>query len=437
MLDTLALLCRVLGWYPFWLLLLSLCPPETMLPCMGILTGIALVTTFCSQMLRHMLHERKVLSFRLSIIWTVLSAAVCAALCALISGSTAIAVLLSALTVAGSHRKCDADTGDLFTVNSYAAFLTCTVIAAVMLAAAHQNTHISMTLGVIGGISAAYLLLRNQLMLRRFVNRRSSVETAVPAEIRRGNLMLVGGIILLLAVVFIFHTPLTHFLEWLHHSMIRLVTAIVQFFFRIIERFSGEAPAEAEEVLFEEEAGLPQAAGRSNPLWLLLWIPFITIAYIVWREFLSDWVYDLKMFILDFIAGLRKKDTHRRTRRIENGEYFDNETKLERERSAHSRRRLWRKALMQWKAMPESNAKFYAGYRLLLDAPCWQEGMLKDADTVREVRDKWAAYYKPEKLLDAVTADFHADRYAETGLPPEAIADLWTALTYIKSKQPR
>ena len=63
--------------------------------------------------------------------------------------------------------------------------------------------------------------------------------------------------------------------------------------------------------------------------------------------------------------------------------------------------------------------------------------MLKDADTVREVRDKWAAYYKPEKLLDAVTADFHADRYAETGLPPEAIADLWTALTYIKSKQPR
>ena len=39
---------------------------------------------------------------------------------------------------------------------------------------------------------------------------------------------------------------------------------------------------------------------------------------------------------------------------------------------------------------------------------------------------------QPQEALDAVTDDFHADRYAETGLPPDAIADLTKALQCIR-----
>ena len=59
--------------------------------------------------------------------------------------------------------------------------------------------------------------------------------------------------------------------------------------------------------------------------------------------------------------------------------------------------------------------------------------MLRQSDTVREIRDKWAEYFTPDSALDAVTADFHADRYAEQGLPEEAIRDLAAALERIRT----
>ena len=64
MLDTLALLCRVLGWYPFWLLLLSLAPPAAMLPAMGILRGGSLLSAFCGRMLWLRFPYKKQLAFR-------------------------------------------------------------------------------------------------------------------------------------------------------------------------------------------------------------------------------------------------------------------------------------------------------------------------------------------------------------------------------------
>ena len=434
MLTVMALLCRALGFYPLWLLLLSLCPADAMLPAMGILLGTAFVTGVCARLLRQRLYARKRLSFWLSGLWTVLSAAICAGGVMLLTHSPVISTVTAAVTVIGTHRKADADPADLFTVNGDVAFLTCAVIATVMLAAAYQDTHLTMTLGVIGTVEALYLLLRNQLMLHRFVNRRSSTETAVPAEIRRGNLTLVIGLIVLLAVIFVFHTPLVHFLEWLHQSLIRLVYAVGRFLYHIAERLSGAAPEEAEEILIGEEAELPQTAGKSNPLWMLLWIPFIAVAWVIWREFLSDWVYDIKMFLIDLAARLRKSDPDAQViRRTAAGEYYDTETTLRRTENERSRKRAWRRELRRWHARPDGSEKFYAGYRLLLEAPCWESGMLRQSDTVREIRDKWAEYFTPDSALDAVTSDFHADRYAEQGLPEEAIRDLAAALERIRT----
>lgn len=434
MLTAIEMICRVLSFYPLWLLLLSLCPPDAMRPAMGILFAAGLVTAFGSRLLRQKLRHRKRLAFWLSALWMAVSAALCAYLCLMPADSLAISILLAAVTVIFTHRKADADNGELFGINAYVAFLTCSVIASVMLWAAHQDLHLSLTLSVTGGVSAMYLLLRNQLMLQRLVNRRSAAETAVPAEIRRANLMLVFGIIALLAVVFIFHTPLVHFLEWLHQSMIKLVYAVGRFFYHLVDRFSGEVPEDAQELFIEEEAEMPPLPQKSNPLWLLLWIPFIAVAYIIWREFLSDWVYDIKMFLIDLSARLRKRDSENgAVRRTETEEYYDTETTLRREKKDRSRRRTWLRALRQWQGMPENSEKFYAGYRLLLAAPDWQAGLLQKSDTVREIREKWAAFYSPEHALDAVTEDFHSDRYAERGLPQEAIRDLENALMQVRS----
>ena len=434
MLTLLSMLCRSLFWFPLWQLLLSLRNPQLLLPAMSILLGGSLLSSCVTRYLRMRLYPHPKRAAWLSFLIMSACAALCAAGCALLHIEPAVCILLSACTFLGTHRKNDAAPEKLFTVNSYAVFVSAAVIVSLMLYAAHLPADTSLTLAVVGTVSALFFLQRNQYMLRRYINRRTNTETNVPQEIRRGNLILVGGIILLLAGVFLFREPLLHLLAQIQKLMIRVVSGILHLLHRAVLFFSGNdvpLPEEAEEIA--EETEMFPVTGKTNPLWYLLWIPFIMVTWIMWREFLSDWVYDIRILLQDLIAKLRHTDPEgRAVRRTETDEYYDNEMTVSREARSRKRQRAWRRALRQWQAMPESSEKFYAGYRLLLDAPCWQADLLHPSDTVREIREKWAAYYTPQEALDAVTDDFHADRYAETGLPPDAIADLTKALQCIR-----
>ena len=179
---------------------------------------------------------------------------------------------------------------------------------------------------------------------------------------------------------------------------------------------------------------MPPLEGEFNPFWLLLWIPVILVAVVIWRNLLSDWVYVLRSMIARLIAFLRGDFRRSDTKRHKSapGEFFDTETILRRPLTAREEKRRWRKMLRAWKAMPDSREKFYAGYQLLLTAPAWETGELRDSDTVREIRGKWLAHHTPQDALDAVTAAYHTDRYAERGLPERAIPELAAALEQLR-----
>ena len=51
MLTVIPIFCRCLGWFPVWLLLLSLAPPAAMLPAMGILLGGSLLGAFIGELI--------------------------------------------------------------------------------------------------------------------------------------------------------------------------------------------------------------------------------------------------------------------------------------------------------------------------------------------------------------------------------------------------
>lgn len=433
MLTFIALICRALGWYPLWLLLFTLDGRGDMFPAMGVLFGVSLVSAGCLRILLLRLYAHKRLAFLLSLLQTFLAAAAAAAGCRLLGCGMFISILAAAVTVISTHCRLRGETDTLFPVNAFAAFLSGVAVSTAMLRIAHQTTYIMQTIAVAGFVAALFFLLRNQLMLRRFVNRRSSTATDVPQEIRRSNLLMVGGIIALLAVVFIFHEPLVRLLLQIQNALIRLLFALAGFILHLVERLKGDPPSEILEET-AEDVTRRLASGSHSPLWLLLWIPYIAVAVFIWREFLSDWVYDIRMLLQDLRARLRKQDkAAAQIRRTEREEYYDTETKLKRENKSSRLKKEWRRALRRWQSMPDGSEKFYKGYRLLLDAPCWTENLLLDSDTVREVREKWAAYYTPQDALDAVTADFHADRYAEKGLPAEAIRDLTAALVCIRN----
>lgn len=436
MLTVLSMLCRCLGWYPVWLLLLSMNAdtnaPAVMLPCMGLLFGGSLLSSGCSRSLRLRLISRKKTAFRLAVILVILSVLFCAAGCMLLGIHPVLSVLLSGITVIGANRKNDSEPDQLFNVNAYAAFLSGTVISSVMLSIADLPAQRDLTLCTVGAVSAIFFILRNQFMLRRFVRRRSGGNSEVPQEIRRSNLYLVLSIIILLTVLFAFHEPLIAVLKQIQEWMIAAVTGFFRLLNRIITALSGNTPpAEAaEDILTEEPEMLP--TGKTSPLWLLLWIPFIAVAYYVWRMFLSDWVYDFRIFLRRLAEKLLGNTQESNAVRSADDAYYDNESTVQREESSRHRQRAWRKALRKWNTLPDDRDKFYKGYRLLLDAPCWAPHPLKPADTVLEIRKKWAAYYQPSDALNAVTADFHSDRYAENNLPPDAISDIAAALACIR-----
>ena len=432
MLTVLSMLCRCLGWYPVWLILLSMNESAAMLPIMGFLLAFSLLSSGCIRLLRLRLISRKALEFRLTLLLTAVSAVLCAVGLRMLGVGLVLSILLSGITVIGTNRKNNAAPQQLFTANAYAAFLSGIVITSIMLMIADLPAHTTLTLCVVGIVSAIFFILRNQFMLRRFVSRRGGDITDIPQDIRRGNLYLVLGIILLLTVIFAFHEPLIAILKQIQEWMIKLVTECVRLIKRLIIALSGDVPNGQAEDISAERPEMPPA-GNTNPLWLLIWIPVLAASYYMWRVFISEWIYDIRMLIRRIAEKLRKNDPENDTvRAAENGTYYDTESTVLHEESSRRKRRTWRKALRKWKKLPDVPEKFYQGYRLLLDAPCWQPDSVKNADTVREIRDKWAAYFLPPDALDAVTADFHSDRYAENGLPPDAFRDITKALACVR-----
>ena len=74
----------------------------------------------------------------------------------------------------------------------------------------------------------------------------------------------------------------------------------------------------------------------------------------------------------------------------------------------------------------------YDGYLLLTEAPAWADTKLKASDTVREIQQKWADTHSPADALDAVTAAYHTDRYAEKDLPADAVSKLTDTLRQLR-----
>lgn len=430
LLTAAALFCRCAAWYPLWLLLLSL-HAGGVLPSMGVLLLCALTAGICVRTFR--LHFRKS-SLRAGLLSGAVTAIAAAASVLLVwrfSGGLIAACITAALTILCTLRGVTAEPEDLFPLNAYAAFLSGAVIVSAMLSIAHLPAHSELTFCAVGVISALYFLLRNQFMLLRFVNRRSNTETDVPKAIRRSNLMLVLGVILLTAAVWVFRAPMLRAMQMMQDAARRCAGILLDLLTRLIAALGGNAP---ESVPPEPDSAAPEPPvyGRSNPLWLLLWIPVLAAAWYVWRMLLSDLVYDIRFRMAQFLRRLRRQEEDEADALPrENAEYYDTETVLRPEQAPRQRRSLWKRELRRWQKLPDSAEKFYAGYRLLLRAPCWEQDELCDSDTVREIRAKWTQQHTPQTALDAVTDAFHADRYAEQRLPADAITELTKALKCI------
>ncbi|MBR3418338.1 MAG: hypothetical protein IKG82_06570 [Oscillospiraceae bacterium] len=447
LLTAAAILCRSFAWFPLCILLPSLRAEDgqnRMLA--GLMEEIrmtihsdaqillpALLICFLSfavQMTAHTAGERFRISPRkaFAIKLTAALPAVVLSIFAVyrISGSLFNAVVLTAAAILLPLHGIDNPPEKLFAQPHYVAFLTAVILSALTLHLSDLPMHTGWLFAVTAVISALFLLLLNQFMLLRLVNRRSNAETPVPSEIRRSNLVMVIGMLLLMTAILVFRKPLTAVLIWMRDTA---ATAFWKLMLMIIRKQGGAAE-------IEEEADIlpPPAEGEASPLWVLVWIPIIFVMWIVWRNLLSDWVYEIHELLRRLLAFLRGETRRNggRKRPAESEEYYDTETTARRPLTKKQMKRRWRQQLRAWRSQPDSREKFYAGYQLLLTAPAWETGELRDADTVQEIREKWLNHHTPQDALDAVTSAYHTDRYAERGLPEQAVAELSAALDKLR-----
>lgn len=415
-------LCRTLAWSPFWMLILSLRQPDILLPCTGILTAAAALTALAVRAFR--LHFRPLPAAICSLLLGLPAAVLCGDLLWTMGGSIFSACLLTAVTFFAVIRGVESEPDQLFPVTAYTAFLTGMVLVYALLHSAQLPVSGAYMLGITGLLSACYFLLRNQLMLLRLAGRRSAISGDVPADIRRGNLLLAAGMILLLALVFCFRAPLVQLLHLMQDGARRLAFAILTAITKTVSWLGGDAPV-TEDAQPDPDT-LRELSGKSSPLWLLLWLPILAAAVYIWNIFLSEWFYTFRELLAGFILRLHGDAPEKTDVKAppEEAAYFDTAVLTRPERSQRQKRRSWRKKLRAWERMPDSREKFYAGYRLLLEAPVWAQSELRDADTVKEIREKWLRQHTPENLLDRATDDFHAERYAQQALPPQAIESL-------------
>ncbi len=431
LLNFLAMLCRSLVWFPLWLLLLVLCPRQPVAAASCLLTAAGILTLWLAKYVRHRLAERPYLRTFCGIAAWLAPAAACIFLLHWMTGAAAVPVILTGFTLTAAVLSRDTAPDLLFSPAVFAAFLTGSLIAPLLLHLAEMPVPLSSFLTVMCVQSVLFLLLRNQFMLLRMVNRRSNTEIDVPAHIRRGNLLILAGVLLLIFCGFLLRRPITAGIHAAGQLLVTIIRVLLRGLVNIVAWLGGNAPDVPEETGFPDEPVQPPAGGASK-LWLLLWIPFAAVAYYMWKEFLSDWVWAIREALQKLVMRLtRGRETAGSPDGTAQG-YTDIETAAERVQSRRSAERTWRRRLRKWRKMPDSAQKFYDGYTLLLDAPAWKRGVLHASDTAREIREKWASQTGQPEALDAVTADLHADLYAQMGLPTEALRDMEQALNRLR-----
>lgn len=416
-----ALTGRSLAWAPLWILMIVSFCGQGLLPGCGVLalfSCIGALIARCSFRL-----QERTRRFLLRITAFLLTAGAEAALLHLATGRWVVPVLLAVLTQGAAMTGTDKSPAALFSVTAYAFSVTGAAVSVLLLRLAMLPIPGTLLLTFTGVISALFFFLRNQFMLTRMVSRRSRTGAAVPAEIRRGNLIMFCGVLVIVCLVLLLHAPLLRLLRSTAHLLVLLIRTVGRGIVKLIAWLGG-APPETE----TEGGGIPgvpleqEAVTGTNPLWALLWIPFTAVTVYVGYVFLTDWIYTIREFFANLLQKLRGSEAAVRT--VGHTEYTDTETAARPEPGSRLRKRRWRRAYRAWKRLPEGDAKFYAGYQLLLTAPAWAQGAVRGADTVQEIRDKWAEDYLPQELLHAVTADFHADKYEGIGLPAHAADDL-------------
>ena len=430
---TAALFCRALSWYPVWMLVCALFQPSQ--PYLAHITALSAICGTVSGFLICGVRTKRGRKHPLCIAVSVFLCAAAGYIVYQLTNASVPAFTLPLTILLPALTAFNKDSDQLFSPTRFGASNIGAVLTIGLLYTASLHVPITETAAVCAMMAVCFLLLRNQSMLHRMVNRRANTETAVPREIRQSNLRMVILLMVLLTAVFFLRDGILQLLQWGGSAVGTVLSVGFSAVRKFFEWISSGSTSPADPAEAGGGGGMQaQAEGDHWLINLLIIIPTLIIAVYIWKQFLSDWISDLRDAIAAMIIRLRAKRKGSGTHSSEDGAFTDTESAAMPESPRKRRMRQWMKALRAWRRLPDEPEKFYAGYRLLLEAPAWTSAP-SDADTARELCAKWHIQMPARPTLDAPTAALEQDRYALEGLPASAYADIAEALTNISRKR--
>lgn len=432
-LTILTLLCRSAVGFPFWLLILSLRTGDQTVQaaCCGILAAGAFAVMLWRRFAVRRFSAKQ--AFCLTGVLLLLTMALSVfLLLRLVPGSYIIVGTLPVFTLPAMLYGSDRPVSALFTGSHLTAFIIGVLFDTLLQSLTTLPFPMPLICAVTAAVCVLWLLLRNQLMLNRLVQRRGDTAGEVPADIRKSNLRMVVFTVLLLAFTLLFRRNIYRLFTMTGDALALLVRKLLHGLLALIRWLSGDGAEEAGEILQQEEEEVVPQDGSA--LWSLLLLVFVPVVVVIWKNLISDWIFDLREAWRRFCSRLAaKRRAGRPAAEKDNEEFTDTESDARPVRAERRQRRSWNRSLRAWQRQPDSDAKFYAGYALMLEAPAWENGQPRPSETAAEIRQRWQESHAD--TFGRVTEDLHADRYAETGLPQGAVSDAAEALAALRREK--
>lgn len=288
-------------------------------------------------------------------------------------------------------------------------------------------------------------ILLNQSNIDILMERRRHDKTALPQRIRVYNLMLVGGLCLVLCLVLVvcivYQEAILSFLIEGGRSLARGIIYLIEIIFWLIEKlFRGATDEEATTDLTPSPGETPViAGGEKSVFWdyltyaviVLVVILFIRKFPVIWKKiqevFSKLWQKLMGFLLRSFNASMADISEY----------YSDDVESLSdarqedvQENPGLLRRRGLKKALRQWKKLTDPTEKFRKGYRIFMDTAAVNQQPFSPADTAREQLQK-LRQSPLQELGDEVAQNlpaYEAVRYGEQPPAPEQLEQLALSL---------
>ncbi len=284
--------------------------------------------------------------------------------------------------------------------------------------------------------TAIYLLVSNQSNIDYMMQRRRHALSHLPEKIRRYNILLVGGIFVLLLALFLLKDWIILGIAGLGELLRRALVYLLNMSFS-----DGEAPLPDDPGANGGE-DFPLEPGEPNPVVqavLTLAVAAVLIFLVVYyRRSILEAFQNLYRWVRDAVYRLFHKD-RAAVRVDDSSEYYLDleETLLPAEYTARRRvvsgMRQWRRAVKEYSRMADGPEKFRRGYALIVEGLTLRQIPIRQSDTTLEIMDKSAEALPPSSLA-IPTAGYNALRYGERTIPLEQIGQIDALLAQMKKK---